>query len=68
MKLPKIFSAKRVLTLLLLSVPLALLERHVFHASAIWVFVTSAAAIIPLAGLMGLYGASTSIRHRKFSL
>ena len=53
MKLPKIFSAKHVLTLLFVLVPLALLERHVFHASAIWVFVTSAAAIIPLAGLMG---------------
>lgn len=53
MKLAKTFTAKNVLTLLLVFVPLAVLERHVFHADAIWVFVTSAVAIIPLAGLMG---------------
>lgn len=33
--------------------PLALLLEHIFHASGIAVFVTSAAAIVPLAALMG---------------
>lgn len=40
--------------LLLLLVPAALALRYVFHADPTWIFVTSALAIIPLAGLLGL--------------
>lgn len=40
--------------LLLLFVPAALALRYVFHVDPTWIFVTSALAIIPLAGLLGL--------------
>jgi Ca2+:H+ antiporter len=41
------------LLLLLVFVPVALILDHVMHASGLAVFLTSAAAIIPLAALMG---------------
>lgn len=40
--------------LLLVFVPAALALRYVFHADPTWIFVMSAVAIIPLAGLLGL--------------
>jgi len=41
------------LSILLVFVPIALVLEHVTHAPATWVFITSAVAIIPLAGWMG---------------
>jgi Ca2+:H+ antiporter len=41
------------LLLLLLFIPIAFLLEYVFHAGALWVFLASSAAIIPLAALMG---------------
>jgi Ca2+:H+ antiporter len=41
------------LLVLLLFVPLALILEHVVHTGALWVFLASSAAIIPLAALMG---------------
>lgn len=49
----KLFSAHNILSLLLVFVPMALLLEHVFHAGGLAVFITSAVAIIPLAGWMG---------------
>ena len=40
--------------LLLVFVPAALALRYVFHVDPTWIFVMSAVAIIPLAGLLGL--------------
>src|SRR5687768_12046364 len=47
------FWKKNWLLLLLVFIPVALLLEYVFHASALSVFLTSSAAIIPLAALMG---------------
>ena len=47
------FKAENLLNLLLLFIPVALAMEYLVHASAVVVFVTSALAIIPLAGLMG---------------
>ncbi len=38
---------------LLVFIPIALLLEYVFHAGALWIFLASSAAIIPLAALMG---------------
>ena len=47
------FFKKNWLLLLLVFLPIALLLEYVFHASALWIFLASSAAIIPLAALMG---------------
>jgi Ca2+/H+ antiporter len=44
---------QNALLFLLVFVPIALILEHVLHVGGLWVFVTSALAIIPLAGLMG---------------
>jgi len=49
----KLFTADYILSVLLLFVPIALVLEHVVHASGLAVFLTSAIAIIPLAGWMG---------------
>ena len=49
----RLFRFETVLELFLVFVPAALLLEYVIHGSALAVFVTSAIAIIPLAGLMG---------------
>ena len=49
----RLFSKENWLLLLLVFVPVALLMEYVFHASALWIFLASSAAIIPLAALMG---------------
>jgi Ca2+:H+ antiporter len=49
----RLFAKENILLLLLVFVPVALLLEHALHASALWVFVTSSLAIIPLAALMG---------------
>ena len=46
-------SRENWLLLLLVFFPVALLLEYVFHAAHLWVFLASAAAIIPLAALMG---------------
>src|SRR5215204_6163719 len=48
-----VFSKENWLLLLLVFIPVALVLEHVVHASALWVFLASSAAIIPLAALMG---------------
>lgn len=48
-----VFSARNILNWLLVFFPIALLLEHVFHASPVAIFITSALAILPLAGLMG---------------
>ena len=48
-----VFFKKNWLLLLLVFVPVALLLEYVFHAGALWIFLASSAAIIPLAALMG---------------
>jgi Ca2+:H+ antiporter len=48
-----VFSPRNILNWLLIFVPVALLLEHVFHASPVAIFITSALAILPLAGLMG---------------
>src|SRR5215204_3187015 len=48
-----LFSKENWLLLLLVFIPVALVLEHVVHASALWVFLASSAAIIPLAALMG---------------
>jgi Ca2+:H+ antiporter len=45
--------AKHWLLLLLAFIPVALVLEHGVHAPALWVFVASAAAIVPLAAVMG---------------
>ena len=47
------FKAENLLNLFLLFIPVALAMEDLVHASAVVVFLTSALAIIPLAGLMG---------------
>ena len=49
----RLVSRENWLLLLLVFLPVALLLDYVFHAAALWVFLASAAAIIPLAALMG---------------
>jgi Ca2+:H+ antiporter len=49
----RLFAAENILLLLVVFVPISLLLEHVFHRGGLAVFVTSALAIIPLAGLMG---------------
>src|SRR5215207_9172350 len=48
-----LFAKENWLLLLLVFIPVALVLEYLVHASALWVFVASAAAIIPLAALMG---------------
>src|SRR5688572_22535728 len=49
----RLVSKENWLLLLLAFIPVALLLEYVFHAAELWVFLASAAAIIPLAALMG---------------
>lgn len=49
----RLFATENLLNWLLVFAPVALVLEHVVHASPVAVFVTSAIAIIPLAGLMG---------------
>ena len=49
----RLFAIENVLLLLLVFVPVSLMLEHVFHRGGLPVFITSALAIIPLAGLMG---------------
>ncbi|MCZ6917673.1 MAG: calcium/proton exchanger [Gemmatimonadetes bacterium] len=49
----RLFSADRILFILLVFVPIALVADFVLHAGGLAVFVLSALAIIPLAGWMG---------------
>ncbi|MFV1987743.1 MAG: calcium/proton exchanger [Gemmatimonadota bacterium] len=49
----RLFRAQNVLALLLIFVPATLVLEYVVHASATTLFIVSAIAIIPLAGLMG---------------
>lgn len=51
--LKAIFARKNLLNWLLVFVPVALVLEHGVHASPVAIFVASALAIIPLAGLMG---------------
>ena len=55
-------TSTNALLLLLVFVPVALLLEHVAHADAVWVFIASAIAIVPLAGLMGR--ATEHLAHR----
>jgi Ca2+:H+ antiporter len=48
-----LFARENWLLLLLVFIPVALVLEYVVHASALAIFLTSAAAIIPLAALMG---------------
>jgi Ca2+:H+ antiporter len=48
-----LISAKNILNVLLIFVPIAIALEYVVHARAEWIFITSCLAIIPLAGLMG---------------
>jgi Ca2+:H+ antiporter len=49
----RLFSGANALNLLLVFVPVALLAEYAFHAGAVPVFILSALAVIPLAGVMG---------------
>lgn len=49
----RLLAKENWLLLLLAFIPVALVLEHVVHASALAIFLTSAAAIIPLAALMG---------------
>jgi Ca2+:H+ antiporter len=49
----RLFATENLLYWLLVFFPVALVFDRLVHASALWVFVTSALAIIPLAGAMG---------------
>jgi Ca2+:H+ antiporter len=49
----RLFATENLLFWLLIFMPVALVLEHVMHASAVAIFITSALAIIPLAGLMG---------------
>ena len=49
----RLFARENWLLLLLVFLPIALLLEYAFHAAELWVFLASAAAIIPLAALMG---------------
>ena len=47
----RLVSRENWLLLLLVLLPIALLQEYVFHAAELWVFLVSAAALIPLATL-----------------
>jgi Ca2+:H+ antiporter len=49
----RVISAENIVLLLLVLVPVALTMEFVVHAGDTWVFVSSALAVIPLAGLIG---------------
>ena len=49
----RLLAKENWLLLLLVFIPIALVLEFVVHASALWIFLTSSAAIIPLAALMG---------------
>jgi Ca2+:H+ antiporter len=49
----RLLAKENWLLFLLVFVPIALLMEYAFHASALWIFLASAIAIIPLAALMG---------------
>lgn len=49
----RIFAKENILYLLLVFAPIALAIEHIAHGSPVTVFITSALAIIPMAGLMG---------------
>lgn len=49
----RLLRPENILSLLLVFVPITLLLEFAFHAGAVWIFLSSAIAIIPLAGLMG---------------
>ena len=49
----RLFAKENLLYLLLVFAPIALAVEHIAHGSAVLVFITSALAIIPMAGLMG---------------
>ncbi|MDH3734562.1 MAG: cation transporter, partial [Gemmatimonadota bacterium] len=49
----RLFKMENVLTLLLVFVPITLVLEYFIHASGTTLFITSAIAIIPLAGIMG---------------
>src|SRR6188474_2759842 len=49
----RLVSRETWLLLLLVFLPVALVLEYVVHVSALWVFLASSAAIIPLAALMG---------------
>jgi Ca2+:H+ antiporter len=49
----RLLAKENWLLLLLAFIPVALVLEHIVHAGALWVFLTSSAAIIPLAALMG---------------
>ncbi|HET7276378.1 MAG TPA: calcium/proton exchanger [Longimicrobiaceae bacterium] len=49
----RLFASENILNLLLIFLPIALVLEYVVHAGATAVFITSAIAIIPLAGLRG---------------
>jgi Ca2+:H+ antiporter len=53
MRLKKLFAPENVLNLLLVFVPVALVLEYVVHPEALYIFIASCLAIIPLAGLMG---------------
>jgi len=48
-----LFAKENWLLLMLVFIPVALVLEYLVHASALWVFLASSAAIIPLAALMG---------------
>ncbi|HEY0970852.1 MAG TPA: calcium/proton exchanger [Gemmatimonadales bacterium] len=49
----RLLSKDNILLLLLVFLPVALVLEHVVHGRALWIFITSSLAIIPLAALMG---------------
>ncbi len=49
----RLLSARNVLNLLLVFVPVAMLMEWVLHSPPMWIFVISCLGIIPLAGMMG---------------
>src|SRR5213594_2643133 len=53
MRLKKLFAPENILNLLLVFVPVAIVLEYVVHPEALYIFVASCLAIIPLAGLMG---------------
>lgn len=56
------FVRENALLLLLVFVPVALLLDYVVHAGALWIFLTSSLAIIPLAALMGQATEALAVR------
>lgn len=58
----RLLRAENILTLLLVFVPIALVLDFVLHAGAVLVFLSSALAIVPLAGLMGKSTEALAVR------